>query len=56
MSSSRSLETIQREHELQAPQTVRINLQLQKQLEYPNSNYREKVEDLAVFANSFRAE
>ena len=55
MSSSRSLETIQREHELQAPQTVRINLQLQQELEYPNSNYREKVEDLAVFANSFRA-
>ena len=55
MSSSRSLETIQREHELQAPQTVRINLRLQQELEYPNSNYREKVEDLAVFANSFRA-
>ena len=51
MVSSRSQETLQKEYDLQADYTTRINLELQR-----NSipNYRETLEDYAVFANVLR--
>jgi len=51
MASLRSTETLQKEHDLQADYTARINLTLQ------NTNrpeYREELEDVAVFANVLR--
>jgi hypothetical protein len=54
MFSLRSAETQKKEFDLQAEQTVRINLELQKHLDYPDSNYRSRVEDMAVFANVLR--
>jgi hypothetical protein len=50
----RSAETQRKEFDLQSEQTVRINLELQKHLDYPGSDYRARVEDMAVFANVLR--
>jgi len=51
MASLRSQETLQKEYDLQAEYTTRINVELQN-----NSipNYRETLEDYAVFANVLR--
>lgn len=51
MASLRSQETIQKEHDLQADYTVRINLALQ---EAAGSEYQVALEDAAVFANVLR--
>jgi hypothetical protein len=50
----RSAETQRKEFDLQSEQTVLINLELQKHLDYPGSDYRARVEDMAVFANVLR--
>ena len=51
MASLRSTETLQKEHDLQADYTARINLTLQNT---NRSEYREELEDVAVFANVLR--
>lgn len=51
MASFRSAETIQKERELQAEHTVRINGRLQ---EAEDPTYRETLNDLEVFANVLR--
>ena len=50
----RSAETQQKEFGLQAVQTTKINLELQRYADTPNSDYRERIEDAAVFANVLR--
>lgn len=50
----RSAETQKKEYDLQAVQTTRINLELQKHVDNPDSDYRERLEDAAVFANVLR--
>jgi hypothetical protein len=47
----RSAETQKKEYDLQAVQTTKINLELQK---YTDGDYRERIEDAAVFANVLR--
>ena len=47
----RSAETQKKEYDLQAVQTTKINLELQK---YTDGDYRERIEDAAVFANILR--
>jgi len=52
MAPFRSQETLQKEYDLQAPYTVKMNLNLQN---HPNvQEYRSKLEDAAVFANQIR--
>lgn len=51
MTSLRSLETIQREHDLQAVYTTRINVELRAN---PSPEYKQTLEDYAVFANVLR--
>ena len=51
MASSRSQETLQKEYDLQAEYTTRINLELQTD---SIPDYRETLEDYAVFANVLR--
>ena len=51
MTSLRSQETLQKEYDLQAEYTTRINLALS---EDPGPEYRETLEDVAVFANVLR--
>ena len=51
MESLRSQETLQKEYDLQADYTTRINLRLQ---EDDSPEYRESLEDAAVFANVLR--
>ena len=51
MTSLRSLETIQKEHDLQAEYTTRINVELRTN---PSSEYKQTLEDYAVFANVLR--
>ena len=55
MVSFRSAETQKKEYDLQAVQTTKINLELQKYDSLPEYNYRERLEDAAVFANTLRA-
>lgn len=50
----RSAETQKKEFDLQAVQTTKINLELQKYADSPNSDYRERLEDAALFANAIR--
>jgi len=50
----RSAETQKKEFDLQAVQTTKINLELQKHVDSPDSDYREYLEDAAVFANVLR--
>ena len=50
----RSAETQKKEFDLQAVQTTKINLELQKHIDFPDNDYRERLEDAAVFANSLR--
>ena len=50
----RSTETQKKEFDLQAVQTTKINLELQKYADLPNTDYRERIEDAAVFANVLR--
>jgi hypothetical protein len=50
----RSAETQKKEFDLQAVQTTKINLELQKHVDSPDSNYRERLEDAAMFANVLR--
>ena len=47
----RSAETQKKEYDLQAVQTTKINLELQKDTD---GDYRERIEDAAVFANVLR--
>jgi hypothetical protein len=51
MASLRSQETLQKEYDLQAEYTTRINLELQRG---SIPNYKETLEDYAVFANVLR--
>ena len=51
----RSAETQKKEFDLQAVQTTKINLELQKHADNPDSSYREHLEDAAVFANVLRS-
>jgi hypothetical protein len=51
----RSAETQKKEFDLQAVQTTKINLELQKHTDNPDSNYREHLKDAAVFANVLRS-
>jgi hypothetical protein len=51
MESLRSQETLQKEHDLQAEYTTRINLNLQNN---PVPDYQETLTDYAVFANVLR--
>ncbi len=51
MESLRSQETLQREYDLQAEHTAKINLQLQNN---PFAGYQETLTDYAVFANVLR--
>ena len=50
----RSAETQKKEFDLQAVQTTKINLELQKYANLPDSDYRGRLEDAAVFANVLR--
>ena len=54
MVSSRSPETLQKEFDLQSAETVKMNLKIQQELDFPESTYRERLEDAAVFANNLR--
>jgi hypothetical protein len=54
MFSLRSAETQKKEFDLQAVQTIKINLELQKYSDNSGSDYRERIEDAAVFANVLR--
>ena len=56
MVSFRTEEDQRKEFDLQATQTVRINERLNERLEAGDTEYKEKLEDLAVFANSLRPE
>lgn len=56
MVSFRTAEDQRKEFDLQAIQTVRINERLNEKLESGDTEYKEKLEDLAVFANSLRPE
>ena len=51
MESFRSQETLQKEYDLQAEYTTRINVELQNN---SSPGYRETLEDYAVFANVLR--
>ena len=50
----RSAETQKKEFDLQAVQTTKINLELQKYADNSDSDYRERIQDAAVFANVLR--
>ena len=50
----RSAETQKKEFDLQAVQTTKINLELQKYADSSNSDYKERIQDAAVFANVLR--
>lgn len=54
MVSFRSPETLQKEFDLQAVETVKMNLKIQQELDFPESTYRGQLEDAAVFANNLR--
>jgi hypothetical protein len=56
MVSFRTEEDQRKEFDLQAIQTVRINERLNERLDAGDTEYKEKLEDLAVFANSLRPE
>ncbi len=51
MASVRSQETMQKEHDLQALYTKRINIAIESGI---NPNYNEQLQDFAVFANLIR--
>lgn len=55
MAVFRSAEDQRKEFDLQAVQTVRINQRLHEALDHGDLDYKERLEDLAVFANSLRA-
>ena len=50
----RSAETQKKEFDLQAVQTTKINLELQKYADNSDSDYKERIQDAAVFANVLR--
>ena len=54
MISPRSPEILKKEHDLQAEQTVCINLELQRNREVAPEYYLDRVTDMAVFANILR--
>lgn len=54
MAVSRSAEDQRKEFDIQAAQTIRINQRLNEALDTGDLKYKERLEDLAVFANTLR--
>ncbi len=50
----RSAENLKKERALQDVETVKINLEIQRNINLAGSFYRERIEDMALFANDLR--